>query len=107
MKNVEVQTPDLKKLRPQDFITPVKSSRLLSLREIKNMDNIQQNLFSYSSEKEGDSGSKSERKLTPSSENSIIKKSGSGINTSDLKCSENLASKKQSIQDENVNINSK
>lgn len=85
LKNAGVQTPDIRKLSPDDFITPIKSSRLLNLEGNRNLQKLKQTLFSDSSEKEPLSASKSERKLTPSSENSLLKKSKSGINTSDLK----------------------
>lgn len=64
---------------------------------------IKNTLFYEISEKENDSGDKTERKFTPSSENSMIKKRKSAIHTSDMKCSEILTGKKASVQDENFN----
>jgi hypothetical protein len=101
MKDAESQTPNPKPLKKEDFITPKKAVRLLNMDETNAFTKIKNVLFS---EKENDSGDKSERKLTPSSDNSMAKKSKSLINSSDMKCSEVLTAKRASIQDENINI---
>ena len=86
------KTPNIDKLKFNSFATPIKESvekneLPIELRKIK------QTLFSESSYTEKELNSKSERKLTPSSENSMAKRSKSVINTSDLKCSEALTPK--------------
>lgn len=103
MKDAECQTPNAKLLTNEDFETPIKAVRRLNMDDTNDFTKIKHTLFYEINEKENDSGEKSERKFTPSSENSFIKKSKSAIHTSDMKCSEVLTGKKASVQDENFN----
>lgn len=71
VKDAQVQTPVPKKLTDEDFMTPVKSCRLLQMEPKSHIPKVKHNLFCDSSEKENDSGVGSGRKQTPSSENSF------------------------------------
>jgi hypothetical protein len=103
VKDAEVQTPLAKRLTEEDFMTPVKSSRLLQMNPKTEAVKAKHNLFADSSEKENDSGARSGSKLIPSSENSFLKNSKSKLNTSDMKCSEELQNR-NSGSDENLPV---
>lgn len=60
VKDAMVQTPDVKKFTNEDFVTPIKTSRILSIEGNKGLLKVKQTLFSDSSEKDKGSGSKSE-----------------------------------------------
>jgi hypothetical protein len=102
VKDAQVQTPNIKRFTSEDFITPVKIFRNILHEDKRRFERIKQNLFSDSSSKKRDS--KSESRQNGSSENSIKMKNGSGVGTSELKCSEYLTPIKENIQDENVDI---
>lgn len=85
-------TPNVNRSKLQGFTTPIKESTEKDEFPHR-LGKVKQILFSESSNTEKEANSKSERKLTPSSENSIAKKSKSVINSSDLKWSEVLTPK--------------
>lgn len=86
------KTPNVNRSKLQGFTTPIKESTEKDEFPHR-LGKVKQILFSESSNTEKEANSKSERKLTPSSENSIAKKSKSIINSSDLKWSEVLTPK--------------
>lgn len=101
VKDAQVQTPTQKKLTSEDFMTPIKACRHLYEEEPSGLQKVSLALFAEPGDRSGSSAHLSERKVLKSSENSSNKKSKSGINTSDMKCSEVLTSREQNLQDEN------
>lgn len=96
------KTPDVSKIKEELFFTPVKQTFNERPDCLKACHKLKQMLFSEPSETAKDCHSKSERKLTPNSENSCGKASKSALNSSDMKCSEVLNPKKLHFNSEHV-----
>lgn len=103
--NIDIVTPEIKRFKLDNFVTPVKLCEPLKFDENRPIEKVKQNLFSSTPSNEDKSfNSKSDKKVVSSSENSMKKKSKSVYHTSDMKCSEVLTPKRLNIQDENFGV---